>query len=223
MTDESSNIVKIDGKDRRPWSVISRETLLRAAIAEIAERGFEHARLVDIAARADMTVGAIYNWFDNKSKLFKTALEFALENQQAQNLQYFSTEKVQSATGFQSNHWLILIAALVPRHGNDAGPTEAQLILLESLRSAWRDEDSKEGLQAQVVSLLAQYETIIVRAMDDGLIDKSLNPALIARVFMAFPIGMSSLSLAGAADIALKEYIPLLTRLNEAMQPKNQQ
>lgn len=223
MTYESSNIVKIDGKDRRPWSVTSRETLLRAAIAEIAERGFEHARLVDIAARADMTVGAIYNWFDNKSKLFKAALEFALENQQAQNLQYLSTEKVQSATGFQSNHWLILIAALVPRHGNDAGPTEAQLILLESLRSAWRDEDSKEGLQAQVVSLLAQYETIIVRAMDDGLIDKSLNPALIARVFMAFPIGMSSLSLAGAADIAAKEYIPLLTRLNEAMQPKNQQ
>lgn len=71
MTDESSNIVKIDGKDRRPWSVTSRETLLRAAIAEIAERGFEHARLVDIAARADMTVGAIYNWFDNKSKLLR--------------------------------------------------------------------------------------------------------------------------------------------------------
>lgn len=221
MTNESSNIVKIDGKDRRPWSVVSRETLLRAAIAEIAERGYDHARLVDIAARADMTVGAIYNWFDNKSVLFKAAFEFALENQQAQNRQYLSTDKVQSSTGFQSHHWLILIAALVPRQGNDVGPTEAQLILLESLRSAWRDEDSKKDLQTQVVSLLTQYETIIVRAMDDGLIDKSLNPVLIARVFMAFPIGMSSLSLAGAADIAAKEYIPLLTRLNEAMLPKN--
>jgi AcrR family transcriptional regulator len=221
MSNEPTNIVRIDGKDRRPWSVASREALLQAAIAEIAERGYDHARLVDIAARADMTVGAIYNWFDNKSKLFKAALEFALENQQAQNLQYLSTDKVQSATGFQSNHWLILIATLVPRQGNTAGPTEAQLILLESLRSAWRDEDSKKDLQAQVVSLLAQYEAIIVRAMDDGLIDKSLNPALIARVFMAFPIGMSSLSLAGAADIAVQEYIPLLTRLNEAMLPKN--
>jgi AcrR family transcriptional regulator len=221
MTEDSSNIVKIDGKDRRPWSVASRETLLRAAIAEIAERGYDHARLVDIAARADMTVGAIYNWFDNKSKLFKAALEFALENQHNQNRQYLSTDKIQSATGFQSNHWLILIAALVPRHGDDVGPTEAQLILLESLRSAWRDEDSKKDLQAQVVSLLAQYESIIVRAMNDGLVDKSLNPALIARVFMAFPIGMSSLSLAGAADIAVQDYIPLLTRLNEAMLPKN--
>ena len=223
MTDESSNIVKIDGKDRRPWSVASRETLLRAAIAEIAERGYDHARLVDIAARADMTVGAIYNWFDNKSKLFKAALEFALENQQAQNRQYLSTDKIQSATGFQANHWLILIAALVPRHGNDAGPTEAQLILLESLRSAWRDEDSKKDLQTQVVALLTQYEAIIVRAMDDGLIDKGLDPVLIARLFMAFPIGLTTLSLAGAPDIEPKSYIPLLTRLNEAMQPKNQQ
>jgi AcrR family transcriptional regulator len=221
MTDESSNIVKIDGKDRRPWSVTSRETLLRAAIAEIAERGYDHARLVDIAARADMTVGAIYNWFDNKSVLFKAALEFALENQQAQNRQYLSTDNVQSATGFQSNHWLILIAALVPRHSNDVGPTEAQLILLESLRSAWRDEDSKKDLQTQVVSLLTQYEAIIVRAMDDGLIDKGLDPVLIARLFMAFPIGLTSLSLAGAPDIEPKSYIPLLTRLNEAMQPKN--
>ena len=221
MTDESSNIVKIDGKDRRPWSVASRETLLRAAIAEIAERGYDHARLVDIAARADMTVGAIYNWFDNKSVLFKAALEFALENQQAQNRQYLSTDKIQSATGFQANHWLVLIAALVPRHGNDVGPTEAQLILLESLRSAWRDEDSKKDLQTQVVALLTQYEAIIVRAMDDGLIDKGLDPVLIARLFMAFPIGLTTLSLAGAPDIEPKSYIPLLTRLNEAMQPKN--
>ncbi|NBR92516.1 MAG: TetR family transcriptional regulator [Actinobacteria bacterium] len=55
---EPTNIVNIDGRDRRPWAVVSREKLLRAAIAEIADRGYEHARLVDIAARADMTVGA---------------------------------------------------------------------------------------------------------------------------------------------------------------------
>jgi AcrR family transcriptional regulator len=220
MSSERTNIVRIDGKDRRPWSVSSRETLLQAAIAEIAERGYEHTRLVDIAARADMTVGAIYNWFDNKSVLFKAALQYALDLQHQKNTEYLATDKVQSSTGFQANHWLILIAALVPRHGNDAGPTEAQLILLESLRSAWRDEDSKKDLQAQVISLLTQYETIITQAMNDGLIDKGLDPVLIARLFMSFPIGLTSLSLAGAPDIEPKSYIPLLTRLNEALQPK---
>ena len=220
MSSEPTNIVRIDGKDRRPWSVASRETLLRAAIAEIAERGYEHARLVDIAARADMTVGAIYNWFDNKSVLFKAALEFALQLQHDKNSDYLATEKVRAATGFEASHWLIKIAALSPRQGNDSETTEAQLILLEALRSAWRDDDSKAPLQSQVSSLLQQYVAIVEQAITDGLIDKNLNPQLIARLFMAFPVGLATLTAAGAPDIDPKEFIDVFVRINEALQPK---
>ena len=220
MSSEPTNIVRIDGKDRRPWSVASRETLLRAAIAEIAERGYEHARLVDIAARADMTVGAIYNWFDNKSVLFKAALEFALQLQHDKNTDYLATDKVRAATGFEASPWLIKIAALSPRQGNDSETTEAQLILLEALRSAWRDDDSKAPLQSQVSSLLQQYVAIVEQAMADGLVDKNLNPQLIARLFMAFPVGLATLTAAGAPDIDPKEFIDVFVRINEALQPK---
>ena len=220
MSNEPTNIVRIDGKDRRPWSVASRETLLRAAIAEIAERGYEHARLVDIAARADVTVGAIYNWFDNKSVLFKAALEFALQLQHDKNSDYLATEKVRAATGFEASHWLIKIATLSPRQGNDSETTEAQLILLEALRSAWRDDDSKAPLQSQVSSLLQQYVAIVEQAMTDGLVDKNLNPQLIARLFMAFPVGLATLTAAGAPDIDPKEFIDVFVRINEALQPK---
>ena len=220
MSNEPTNIVRIDGKDRRPWSVASREILLQAAIAEIAERGYEHARLVDIAARADMTVGAIYNWFDNRSVLFKAALQFALDLQHQKNADYLATDKVRAATGFQASHWLIMIAALSPRQGHDAEPTEAQLILLEALRSAWRDDDSKVQLQSQVSSLLQQYEAIVEQAMNDGLIDENLNAQLIARLFMAFPIGLTTLTMAGAPDIEPKAFIDVFLRFNEALQPK---
>ena len=220
MSNEPTNIVRIDGKDRRPWSLASRETILQAAIAEIAERGYEHARLVDIAARADMTVGAIYNWFDNRSVLFKAALQFALDLQHQKNADYLATDKVRAATGFQASHWLILIAALSPRQGHDAEPTEAQLILLEALRSAWRDDDSKVQLQSQVSSLLQQYEAIVEQAMNDGLIDENLNAQLIARLFMAFPIGLTTLTMAGAPDIEPKAFIDVFLRFNEALQPK---
>lgn len=222
MSNEPTNIVRIDGKDRRPWSVASRETLLRATIAEIAERGYEHARLVDIAARADMTVGAIYNWFDNKSVLFKAALQYALELQHQKNNNYLATDKVRTATGFQPSHWIIMIAALSPRQGDDAKPTEAQLILLEALRSAWRDDDSKTQLQSHISSLLLQYEAIVEQAMSDGLIDKNLNSHLIARLFMAFPVGLTTLTMAGAPDIEPKELIDVFLRFNEALQPKKQ-
>ena len=220
MSNEPTNIVRIDGKDRRPWSLASRETILQAAIAEIAERGYEHARLVDIAARADMTVGAIYNWFDNRSVLFKAALQFALDLQHQKNADYLATDKVRAATGFQASHWLIMIAALSPRQGHDAEPTEAQLILLEALRSAWRDDDSKVQLQSQVTSLLQQYEAIVEQAMNDGLIDENLNAQLIARLFMAFPIGLTTLTMAGAPDIEPKAFIDVFLRFNEALQPK---
>jgi AcrR family transcriptional regulator len=220
MSNEPTNIVRIDGKDRRPWSLASRETILQAAIAEIAERGYEHARLVDIAARADMTVGAIYNWFDNRSVLFKAALQFALDLQHQKNADYLATDKVRAATGVQAGHWLIMIAALSPRQGHDAEPTEAQLILLEALRSAWRDDDSKVQLQSQVSSLLQQYEAIVEQAMNDGLIDENLNAQLIARLFMAFPIGLTTLTMAGAPDIEPKAFIDVFLRFNEALQPK---
>lgn len=223
MSSEPTNIVKIDGKDRRPWSVASREMLLRAAIAEIAERGYEHARLVDIAERADMTVGAIYNWFDTKSVLFKAALEFALDLQHEKNSDYLATEKVRGATGLEPSHWIIKIASLTPRGGEDLQPTEAQLILLEALRSAWRDDESKPVLQSQVSSLLQQYELIVKQAMHDGLIDKNLNAQLIARLFMAFPIGLTSLTMAGAPDIDPKAFIDVFLRLNQSLQPKQQQ
>jgi len=222
LVSESSNVVNIDGKDRRPWAIASRELLLRAAIAEIAERGYEHARLVDIAARADMTVGAIYNWFENKSMLFGAALEFALQDQQSTNRKYLTRDNVQAATGFQSNHWLMLIAALAPRQGVDRAATDAQRILLEALRSAWREDDMNSAVRAGVSQLLAQYESIVEQAMQDGLIDNSLDAQLIARVFLAFPVGLSSLTLAGAPDLDPKAFLALFLRFNEALAPKNQ-
>jgi hypothetical protein len=152
--------------------------------------------------------------------LFKAALQFALDLQHQKNADYLATDKVRAATGFQASHWLIMIAALSPRQGHDAEPTEAQLILLEALRSAWRDDDSKVQLQSQVSSLLQQYEAIVEQAMNDGLIDENLNAQLIARLFMAFPIGLTTLTMAGAPDIEPKAFIDVFLRFNEALQPK---
>ena len=199
---ESNNVINIDGKDRRPWAIASRELLLRAAIAEIAERGYEHARLVDM--------------------LFGAALEFALQDQQSTNRKYLIRDNVQAATGLQPNHWLMLIAALAPRQGADRAPTDAQRILLEALRSAWREDDMNSAVRAGVSQLLAQYESLVKHAMQDGLIDKSLDAQLIARVFLAFPVGLSSLTLAGAPDLDPKAFLALFLRFNEALAPKNQ-
>lgn len=166
-----------------------------------------------------MTVGAIYNWFDDKASLFNAALEFALRGQQDVNASYLTKPDISAQVGYQPNHWLMLIAALAPRQGDDKGPTDAQRILLEALRVAWREDDSQEHLQPQVSALLSQYESIIQRAIDEGFIDDSLNVRLLARIFLAIPIGLSSLTLVGMPDIPPKEFISLVQKLDAAFRP----
>src|SRR4051794_27001265 len=62
----------------------NRAALIAAAIDEMAARGFQEARLDDIAARAGLTTGAVYSIFGSKRKLMDAAIallaaEFAEE------------------------------------------------------------------------------------------------------------------------------------------------
>jgi len=219
MTEVSGNVVNVDGRDRRPWALISKENLLRAAISEIAESGYDRARLVDIAKKADLTVGAIYNWYGNKTELFNAALAFALAEQQQTNTDVLEAIGPAVGQGNDNSHWTLLIQALAPRNPSTDGHTDAQKMLLESLQAAWRDNDAQQLLRPQLDSLINQYETIIKNAIENGAIDESLDAELLARFFLAFPIGMSLLSLAGSKDIEMTKFIPFVQRMNEFLKP----
>ena len=111
MPESSKRIVNVNGRNRRPWALQSRENLLKAAIEEIAEVGFDKAKLVDIAKRAGMTAGSVYTWFENKEDLFRAALEQALAGQLQDNV-----SAVSQLPEFNADNWLSQIAALVPRN-----------------------------------------------------------------------------------------------------------
>lgn len=59
-------------KDRRP------EEITAAALECFAERGFAACRLDDIAARAGVTKGTLYLYFESKEDLFKAVVRQAL-------------------------------------------------------------------------------------------------------------------------------------------------
>ena len=222
MSESQGNIVSIDGKDHRPWAVISREKLLKAAVSEIAERGYEKARLVDIAAKADLTVGSVYTWYKNKTDLFNAAIEFALTQQQKNNLEYLSSGKDRHIEIKPDTYWTILVSALAPRNSAvDTGPTDSQRLLLEALMASWRNEDAQQLLQPQIESLTQQYEEILQNAMDAGFIDSKLDAQILARLFLAFPIGLSLLTLSGLPDLRMENMIVFFGRFAEVLKPRD--
>lgn len=221
MPENSGSIVNIDGRLRRSSALATKEKILQAAVAEIADRGYEHARLVDIAERAGLTVGSVYTWFENKSDLFNAALEYSLAQQQEKNLAFVDSEAALELDTEPNSHWLVLLAMLAPRHIIfDKGPTDAQKLLIEALKSAWRDEESHDTVRPQIAKLFDQYKVIITNAMNAGSIDTALDADLLARLFLAFPIGLSLLTLSGLPDPDPAAFIPFFERFNKTLKPQ---
>jgi AcrR family transcriptional regulator len=63
---------------RKAESTIRRDAILDAALTVFAERGFEAARLDDVAARAGVAKGTLYLYFKDKEALFEDVVRRAV-------------------------------------------------------------------------------------------------------------------------------------------------
>jgi AcrR family transcriptional regulator len=209
------NVVTIDGRDRRPWALASKERLLEATTEEIAAVGFERARLAEIAARAEMTPGSVYTWFANKEELFRAALESALAAQLRSNATFLES------AGLDSSAWMLKLALTVPRNAGDEGPTAAQQLLLEAYYASWRDPAAREMLAPRVREHYAMYRTIIEEAKDDGAIDAQLDTHLLATLLLAIPLGMGLVNMAGVERPDDVAWLDVAGRFETAVKPTN--
>jgi AcrR family transcriptional regulator len=215
MAEQSGRIVNVNGRNRRPWALQSRERILKAAIDEIAEVGFEKARLVDIAKRADLTVGSIYTWFENKEDLFRAALEDALEAQLLSN-----AAALAGVPELNQDKWLYEIANLVPRNFEDDTVTAAQRLMIESYYASWRDSDAQEKLLPRLRTHVQMYIDIIERAQASGAVRDDIDTYALAMVMVAVPLGMSLLNLSGFDRVEDSLWLPIILGVHESLKPK---
>ena len=134
--------------------------ILQAALCCFAEKGFAATRMDDVAARAHITKGTIYLYFNSKAALFKALARQAVGTQMqdaAQTLETFegsSTEQLR----------MVLTASGQIMRTSD-GVVLAKIMLAEmdyfpELAEFWRREIIDQGL--------ALFETIIRRGIARG-------------------------------------------------------
>lgn len=207
----AKNVIHIDGRDRRPWALASKDRLLEAATEEIAAVGFERARLAEIAERAEMTPGSVYTWFANKEELFRAALEHALSAQIRSNAEYLS------GAGLTGTDWILKVAATVPRNAGDVGPTAAQQLLIEAYHASWRDPAAREILKPRIREHYAMYRRIVDDAQADGAISSSIDAHTLATLLLAIPVGLSLVTMAGIDRPEDANWIEIFTRFDRSM------
>ena len=208
------NVVTVDGRDRRPWALASKERLLAAATEEIAEVGFERARLAEIADRAQMTPGSVYTWFANKEELFRAALEDAFDAQLLSNVRALEKLPADSAP------WLIKIASLVPRNSDDDDFTNAQKLLVETYYASWRDPLARDVLAPRVREHFALYVKIIEEAKEEGSIVSSLDTEMLASLFLGIAMGLALVGMAGVPRTEPVNWLAIGTLVDQVMRPK---
>lgn len=205
------NVIHIDGRDRRPWALASRERLLEAATEEIAAVGFERARLAEIAERAEMTPGSVYTWFANKEELFRAALENALSAQIRNNADFLEQ------SGLPNSGWMFKVASTVPRNAGDTGPTAAQQLLIEAYHASWRDPSAREILRPRIREHYAMYRKIIDDAKADGAIAAAVDAHTLATLLLAIPVGLSLVGMAGVDRPEDSTWLEIFSRFDTSM------
>jgi AcrR family transcriptional regulator len=208
------NVVTVDGRDRRPWALASKERLLAAATEEIAEVGFERARLAEIADRAQMTPGSVYTWFANKEELFRAALEDAFDAQLLSNVRALEKLPADSAP------WLVKIASLVPRNSDDDDFTNAQKLLVETYYASWRDPLARDVLSSRVREHFALYVKIIEEAKEEGSIVVSLDTEMLASLFLGIAMGLALVGMAGVPRTEPVNWLAIGTLADQVVRPK---
>jgi len=208
------NVVTVDGRDRRPWALASKERLLASATEEIAEVGFERARLAEIADRAQMTPGSVYTWFANKEELFRAALEDAFDAQLLSNVRALEKLPADSAP------WLVKIASLVPRNSDDDDFTNAQKLLVETYYASWRDPLARDVLSSRVREHFALYVKIIEEAKEEGSIVVSLDTEMLASLFLGIAMGLALVGMAGVPRTEPVNWLAIGTLVDQVVRPK---
>ena len=57
-----------------------RQRIIQAATGEFAQKGFENANMNTIAKKADVSVGSLYKYFENKQDLFLTIIQYSIKS-----------------------------------------------------------------------------------------------------------------------------------------------
>jgi TetR/AcrR family transcriptional regulator len=184
-----------------------RNAILEAAEAVFAERGFQRARVQDVALRARIAVGTVYNHFDEKEDLLRALLEERTEGFVVQlerretdprDFEGSLTARVSRMLHYVETHRAFF--AVAAEHGAiGSGSASAAVVGGKAARSVARargvfagivEEGIAEGvLEPLETSRLARALGGLVRAftlgaIEDGRTDLAADAALVVRLFL---------------------------------------
>lgn len=165
------------------------DRLVAAAAEVFSEKGYDGARVQEIASRAGLTIGAIYGRFSGKAELLRAAIEA-----------HSSSELDELFSSHEFDGRVTDILKTVGAHLVTRRSTTEQALLLEAFVAARRDPGVKRHLAEIVEDSATRLADLVADAKASGLVTDDLDDLAVARFCHAVGLGFL---LIDAVDLAL--------------------
>ncbi len=177
---------------------MTRAAVLKAALAVFSKKGYAATTLDDVAAAAKVTRGAIYWHFKSKADLYNTLVqEFSARG----------AAVVQQAVAEGGTLIDILRRVFVRQCALIEDDKEARAVIELALFKTGLDPDLQAGRKKQVEGgnvLLEGISGAMQQGIAQGVLRSDLDPADMARAFIAFENGVIQLWLTTPRSFSLK-------------------
>ena len=147
-----------------------RKRILDAATTEFAEYGFENTSIQQIAKKAEISVGSVYKYFENKEELFSMVVKESLSSLEELLLHHSSSDED-----------IIVKAEKVLKELLKFSRKHPQLIKLYCAITTGNNTEFSRMLAQRVESISAKvYTEVIESAQKSGDVRKDVDPKFFA-------------------------------------------
>lgn len=185
-------------KRTKEEAAVTRATVLKAALAVFSAKGYAAATLDDVAAAAKVTRGAIYWHFKGKADLYNTLTS---------DLSARGANVVQQAVAEGGTFLDVLRRVFVRQCALIEENKEARAVMELALFKTGLDSELQVGRRKQLEAgnaLLAGITATMQQGIAQGFLRDDMDPADMARAFIAFENGVIQLWLTSPKSFSLK-------------------
>ena len=179
-------------------AAVTRATLLKTALTVFSAKGYSAATLDDVAKAAKMTRGAIYWHFKSKADLYNTLVEAVSARGAA---------VVQGAVAEGGTLIEILRRVFVRQCALIEEDKEARAVMELALFKTGMDPELQAGRKKQLEAgnaLLEGVTAAMQQGVTQGVLRNDMDPADMARAFIAFENGVIQVWLSSPKSFSLK-------------------
>lgn len=197
-------------KRTKEEAAFTRATLLKTALAVFSAKGYAAATLDDVAKAANVTRGAIYWHFKNKSDLYNTLIE---------EFSARGAAVVQQAVSEGGTLIELLERIFIRQCALIEEDREVRAVMELALFKTGLDPELKIGRKKQLEAgqiLLESITAAMQQGVVQGVLRDDMDPADLARAFLAFENGAVQLWLLSPNTFSLKTSAESFVRILSA-------